>query len=139
LSAAPCQEGVIHETDDQARADASDGLRARWRRIGELKAQGNKPPAYVFAEVEVTDPAGFQQYVAKLAPTLTPYHGKIVVRGKPDTKEAAAPNGVVGVLAFDNLEDAEGWYSSAAYREIIQLRQHSAKTDLLFIVEGLPQ
>jgi Domain of unknown function (DUF1330) len=62
--------------------------------IGELKAQGNKPPAYVFAEVEVTDPAGFQQYVAKLAPTLTPYHGKIVVRGKPDTKEAAAPNGV---------------------------------------------
>jgi nicotinamidase-related amidase len=33
--------------------------------IGELKAQGNKPPAYVVAEVEVTDPAGFRQYVAK--------------------------------------------------------------------------
>jgi hypothetical protein len=30
--------------------------------IGALKAQGNKPPAYVIAEVEVTDPAGFQQY-----------------------------------------------------------------------------
>jgi hypothetical protein len=25
--------------------------------IGALKAQGNKPPAYVIAEVEVTDPA----------------------------------------------------------------------------------
>ena len=107
--------------------------------IGALKAQGNKPPAYVIAEVEVTDPAGFQQYVAKLPPTLMPYHGKIVVRGTPDTKEGAAPNGIVGVLAFDNLEDAEGWYSSAAYREIIPLRQRSAKTRLLFVVEGLPQ
>ena len=33
--------------------------------IGALKAQGNKPPAYVIAEVEVTDPAGFQQYSGK--------------------------------------------------------------------------
>jgi uncharacterized protein (DUF1330 family) len=106
--------------------------------IGALKAQVNKPPAYVIAEVEVTDPAGFQQYVAKVPATLAPYHGKAVVRGKPDTKEGAAPNGNVVVLAFDNLADAEGWYSSAAYREIIPLRQRSAKTRL-FIVEGLLQ
>jgi uncharacterized protein (DUF1330 family) len=106
--------------------------------IGALEAQGNKPPAFSIAEVEVTDPAGFQEYAAKVPPTLTPYHGKVVVRGKPDTKEGAAPNGNVVVLAFDNLDDAEGWYSSAPYREIIPLRQRSAKTRL-FIVEGLPQ
>jgi uncharacterized protein (DUF1330 family) len=62
-----------------------------------------------------------------------------VVRGKPDTKEGAASNGIVGVLAFDNLEDAEGWYSSAGYREIIPLRHRSAKTRLFFIAEGVPQ
>jgi hypothetical protein len=33
--------------------------------IGALKAQGSKPPAYVSAEVEVTDPALFQQYARK--------------------------------------------------------------------------
>jgi hypothetical protein len=76
--------------------------------IGALEAQGNKPPAFSIAEVEVTDPAGFQEYAAKVPPTLTPYHGKVVVRGKPDTKEGAAPNGNVVVLAFDNLDDAEG-------------------------------
>jgi len=106
--------------------------------IGALKAQGNKPPAYVIAEVEVTDPAGFQQYVAKVPPTLTPYHGQTAARGKPDTKEGAPPNGSVVVLAFDNLANAEGWYGSAAYRELIPMRQRSSKTRL-YIVEGLPQ
>jgi uncharacterized protein (DUF1330 family) len=77
--------------------------------IGALKAQGNKPPAYAIAEVEVCDPAGFQQYAAKLPPTLAPYHGKVVVRGKADTKEGAAPNGNVVVLTFNNLDDAEAW------------------------------
>jgi uncharacterized protein (DUF1330 family) len=86
----------------------------------------------------VSDPAGFQQYAAKIPSTLTPYHGKVVVRGMADTKEGAAPNGNVVVLAFDNLDDAESWYSSAAYKEIIPLRERSAKTRL-FIVEGLPQ
>jgi uncharacterized protein (DUF1330 family) len=106
--------------------------------IGAVKAQAKKPPAYVIAEVEVTDPASFQQYVAQVPATLKPYHGKVVVRGKADTKEGAAPNGNLVVLAFDNLDDAEGWYSSAAYSQIIPLRQRSAKTRL-FIVEGLPQ
>src|SRR6266513_5035572 len=82
--------------------------------IGALKAQGNKSPAYVIGEVEVTDPAGFQQYVAKAPPTSTPYHGQTVARGNPDTKEGAAPNDSVVVPALDNLADAEGWYGSAA-------------------------
>jgi uncharacterized protein (DUF1330 family) len=106
--------------------------------IGALKAQTNKPPAYVVAEVEVTDPAEFQQYAAKVPATLAPYHGRTVVRGKPDTKEGPAMNGNLVVLAFDNLDDAEHWYSSPAYNQIIPMRQRSAKTRL-FIVEGLPQ
>jgi uncharacterized protein (DUF1330 family) len=106
--------------------------------IGGIKAQGNKPPAYVIAEVEVTDPAGFQAYAAKLPPTLTPYHGTTIARGKADTKEGTPPNGSVVVLAFDNLDDAEHWYSSPAYSEIIPMRQRSATTRA-YIVEGLPQ
>jgi hypothetical protein len=58
--------------------------------ISALKAQGAKPPAYVIAEVEISDQAGFQQYAAKVPPTLTPFHGKTIVRGKPDTKASAA-------------------------------------------------
>jgi uncharacterized protein (DUF1330 family) len=106
--------------------------------IGALKAQTNKPPAYVVAEVEVTDPAGFPQYAAKVPATLAPFHGRTLVRGKPDTKEGPPMNGNLVILAFDNLDDAEHWYSSPAYSELIPIRQRSAKTRL-FIVEGLPQ
>src|ERR1700757_4621045 len=95
--------------------------------IGALKAQGNKPPAYVVAEVEVTDPAGFQLYAGKVPPTLAPYHGRTLVRGKPETREGAPLNGNLVVLAFDNLDDAEHWYSSPAYSELIPTRQRSAK------------
>lgn len=106
--------------------------------ISTLKAQGNKPSAYVVAEVEVTDPAAFQQYATKVPQTLTAYHGKTIVRGRPDTKEGPPMNGNLVVLAFQNLDDAENWYSSSAYSELIPMRQRSAKTRF-FIVEGLPQ
>jgi uncharacterized protein (DUF1330 family) len=43
-----------------------------------------------------------------------------------------------GLVLIDNLDDAEHWYSSAAYSELIPIRQRSAKTRL-FIAEGLPQ
>ena len=39
-----------------------------------------KRPAYVIAEVEITDPAGFQDYVAKAIPTLAGYSARLIVR-----------------------------------------------------------
>jgi uncharacterized protein (DUF1330 family) len=105
--------------------------------IGAVKAQGKK--ARLRDRRSRGDrPSKLPAIPGTVPATLKPYHGKVVVRGKADTKEGAAPNGNLVVLAFDNLDDAEGWYSSAAYRQIIPLRQRSAKTRL-FIVEGLPQ
>ena len=97
-----------------------------------------KRPAYVIAEVEVTDPAVFQEYVAKAVPTLAAYNARMIVRGKPRAKEGTQPVGDIVVLEFDSLEDAERWYSTAPYSETIPLRQRSANTRL-FIVEGEPR
>jgi len=98
----------------------------------------DKRPAYVIAEVEITDPAGFQGYVAKAMPTLAGYNARLMVRSKPRSKEGTAPVGEIVIVAFDSLADAEKWYSSASYSETIPLRQRSANTRL-FIVEGEPQ
>jgi uncharacterized protein (DUF1330 family) len=97
-----------------------------------------KTPAYVIAEVEVTDPAVFGEYAAKAGPTLAAYNARMIVRGKAHAKEGTQPAGVIVVVEFDSLADAEHWYSSAAYAEIIPLRQRSANTRL-FIVEGEPR
>ena len=97
-----------------------------------------KTPAYIIAEVEITDPAVFNEYVAKALPTLAAYNARLIVRGKPQAKEGTQPVGDIVVLEFDSLADAERWYSTPPYREAIPLRQRSANTRL-FIVEGEPR
>ena len=98
----------------------------------------DKRPAYVIAEVEITDPAGFQDYVAKAVPTLAGYNARLLVRNNAHRKEGTAPVGDIVVVAFDSLADAERWYGSPSYCACIPLRQRSANTRL-FIVEGEPQ
>ena len=94
------------------------------------------PPAYVVAELEVTDAATYQKYSAQVPETLAPFHGRIIVRGgKTQTVEGAAPKRLV-VIAFDSAEKARGWYDSPAYKAILPLRLSSAKTRL-YIVEGV--
>jgi uncharacterized protein (DUF1330 family) len=103
-----------------------------------LRAQAEKKPAYVIAEVHISDPTAFAAYVAKVPATLAPYHARYIVRGKPEVKEGAAPQGVYVMLAFDSLADAEKWYSTSPYADLIPERQKSAKSNV-FIIEGLPQ
>ena len=103
-----------------------------------LQAQTTGHPAYVVAEVHVTDPAGFSEYVKRLPATLAPYHAKTLVRGPAEAREGARPDGSVVIVAFDSLKDATDWYASAAYQAIIPLREKSATTRV-YIVDGLPQ
>jgi uncharacterized protein (DUF1330 family) len=103
-----------------------------------LKAQTAAHPAYVVAEVHVTDPAGFTEYVKQLPATLAPYHAKTLVRGLADAREGAPPEGQVVILQFNSLRDANQWYASPAYQAIIPLRQKSATTRV-YIVDGLAQ
>ncbi len=97
----------------------------------------DKRLAYVIAEVEITDPAAFQEYITQAVPTLAPYGGRIIVNNPPDSKEGARSAGNIVIAAFDSLEDAQKWYHSASYGPAIKMRQRAANTRL-FIVEGVP-
>jgi len=95
-------------------------------------------PAYVIAEVEVTDPAVFGDYAAKAGATLAAHKGRLLVGGKATAKEGAIPVGNIVMIEFPNLAAAEAWYASADYGPLIPLRQRSANSRLM-IVEGRPQ
>jgi len=101
-----------------------------------LKAQSTAHPAYLVAEVHVTDPAGFQDYLKALPATTAPFHVKTLARGLPDVREGAAPDGQVVILAFDSLQEANHWYESPEYQKIIPLRQKSA-TSRVYFVDGV--
>jgi uncharacterized protein (DUF1330 family) len=102
-----------------------------------IQAQQVKtPPAYVIAEVDVTDRTTMQKYGEKVPETLAPFIHRYLVRGgKTQSLEGEAPKGIV-VIAFDSAEKARGWYDSPAYEAIKPIRQSSAKSRI-FIVEGI--
>jgi uncharacterized protein (DUF1330 family) len=96
------------------------------------------PPAYVIAEVAVTDPnpTTLQKYAEKVPETLAPFNHHYLVRGgKTQALEGEPPKGIV-VIAFDSAERAREWYDSPAYEAIKPIRQSATKSRI-FIAEGV--
>ena len=91
--------------------------------------------AYVIGEIEVMDPAAYQEYGKLVPATLQKYGGKFVVRGgKAEAFEGASPKRIV-VLEFPSLEQAQNWYRSAEYTPLIKMRTKASRGRLI-VVEG---
>ena len=97
-----------------------------------------KPPGYFIAEVEVSDAESFSRdYSAKVPATVAPFGGHWLVRGgRTVDNEGEPPKPRVIVIAFDNLEKAQAWRDSAAYKALIPIRDKAAKVRSFF-VEGV--
>ena len=90
-------------------------------------------PAIVIADVEITDPAGFEEYRARVPATIAAFGGRYLVRGgATEVKEGDwSPRRLI-VLEFPSLARAREWYASPAYAPLIALRERSARTRLVF-------
>jgi uncharacterized protein (DUF1330 family) len=94
-------------------------------------------PAYFIVDVEVTDPAGFEEYRQLVPGTVQKYGGRFLVRGGAvETLEGDWQPKRVVVLEFQNLEQAKRWYNSEDYRDPKALRFKTAKSKLI-LVEGV--
>jgi len=95
-------------------------------------------PAYLIADVTVTDPERYPDYVRLVPATLEPYGGRFVVRG--GTTEIAEgdwqPQRLV-IIEFPSMEQAKAWYHSSEYGPAKELRQRYSNGRLLF-AEGVP-
>ena len=93
--------------------------------------------AYLFADINVTDPARFDDYRGKVAPLVEKYGGKYLVRGGGYEKVEGdwSPNRLV-VIEFETLARAKEWYYSPEYAGPMKLRHESANTNVVF-AEGL--
>jgi uncharacterized protein (DUF1330 family) len=92
--------------------------------------------AYVIGDIELTDPAAFQEYRNRVGATVEQYGGRFVVRGgKVDPKEGDWQPHLLVMLEFPTLEQAERWYNSPEYKPLIAMREKAARTQLI-IAEG---
>ena len=91
---------------------------------------------YIIADIDVTDPAGFEEYRQKVSPMIAKWGGKYLVRGgSMETVEGEwAPKRLV-VLEFESLERAKEFYGSEDYRPVMEIRHKTAVSNLV-IVEG---
>lgn len=93
--------------------------------------------AYVIAEVEVTDPAAFEEYRQKVPATIAHHGGRYVVRGGGvDSKEGGWQPKRIVVLEFPSVEQARRWYDSADYAPLLALRMRASRSRVI-IVEGI--
>ncbi|MCE1251939.1 MAG: DUF1330 domain-containing protein [Anaerolineae bacterium] len=85
--------------------------------------------AYVFLEIEVTDPEVYEAY-KKLSPAaIAAYGGKYLVRGgKSEVLEGDWQPQRIVILEFENTERAKAWLNSPEYRPAWEKRKQSAKT-----------
>ncbi len=93
-------------------------------------------PAYVVAEVEVTEPAVYEEYRKLVPATIAKYGGRFLVRGGAvETKEGGWQPKRLVVLEFDSMEQARKWYHSPEYAPALALRAKAARSKVL-LVEG---
>ena len=94
-------------------------------------------PAYVIADIEITDPAAYEEYRSKVPATIAQYGGKYIVRGgKVDPLEGGWQPKRMAVLEFPTLEQAQKWYRSAEYAPLIRIRQKASRGRVI-LVDGL--
>jgi uncharacterized protein (DUF1330 family) len=93
--------------------------------------------AYVIASIDVTDPAGYEEYRKLAAASLGKYQGKFIVRGGASVPLEGSWNPPrVVVCEFPSMELAQAWYNSPEYAPAIAIAKRTAKRDLI-AVEGV--
>ena len=93
--------------------------------------------AYVIVDIEIHDPAAYDEYRKLVGPTLVQYGGKFVVRGgKIEVLEGNWNPKRIVILEFESAARARAWYDSEEYRAPKQIRMKASKGNLV-LVEGV--
>ena len=92
--------------------------------------------AYLFADINVTDTAAFDDYRGKVGPLVEKYGGKYLVRGGNSEKVEGdwSPARLV-VIEFENMERAKAFYFSSEYKPVMEIRKR-ASTGNVLLVDG---
>lgn len=92
--------------------------------------------AYVIVDIEVTDPAGYEEYKTLAPGTIKLFGGKYLARGGPnETLEGDWKANRLVILEFESAEKAKTWLNSPEYAPARLLRHKYARTNMV-VVEG---
>ena len=94
--------------------------------------------AYVVAQIQINDPAEYQNYLAGFMPVFQRYGGELLATPKNQTIVIEGnwdyPKTVM--MKFPSVEAAKAWCEDPDYKALSEYRKRSADSNLV-IVEGI--
>ena len=79
--------------------------------------------AYVIVEIDILDPAGYEEYKKLASATVEKYGGKYIVRGgRTEVLEGDWNPKRIVVLEFESVQRAKEWLNCEEYREPRKMR-----------------
>ena len=102
-----------------------------------LHAQA-KPKAYIVTELEVIDAAAIAAFVPTVQAAQKAAGGRVFNTGggKIVASEGAAAPKRVAITEWENLEKAQAFYNSSAWKDLTPQREKAVKTIRRYIVEA---
>lgn len=93
--------------------------------------------AYIVVQIDINDPARYEQYRKMVPSTLEQYGGRFLVRGgKVENLEGSWHPARFVIIEFDSAEQAKTWWCSEEYAPAKELRQQTTHTEMI-VVEGV--
>jgi len=93
-------------------------------------------PAYIIADIQVTDPVAYDDYRPLAAASIARFGGRFIVRGgKVDLLEGEPQPERIVVIEFPDADTARRWYQSEEYQTALKIRRAASRGRVL-LVEG---
>jgi uncharacterized protein (DUF1330 family) len=92
--------------------------------------------AYLYVDIEIMDPAKFEEYRNLVPAVIAAHHGRYLVRGGAvEVLEGDRQPKRQVILEFPDMAHLKAFYDSAAYQPLKLMRQRSSKATVI-AVEG---
>lgn len=106
--------------------------------IETLHAQA-KPPVYMIAMNELTNPDGYRkEYLPKARATLKKYGAAYVAAGPGTIIDGSFPKGRVVILRWESMEALHKWHESPEYQAALKIGKKYAHYNVV-AVDGVKQ
>jgi uncharacterized protein (DUF1330 family) len=94
-------------------------------------------PAYLIADIEVTDPVGYEEYKKRVPAIIAAHGGRYLARGgASEVLEGTWRPKRSAIIEFADLASLKAFWESPEYRPLRELRARSANSNLV-VIEGL--
>jgi uncharacterized protein (DUF1330 family) len=92
--------------------------------------------AYIIVDIEITDPAGYEEYKKLAGATVEKYGAEYIVRGgDPENLEGDWQPKRIVILRFADRERAKAWLNCTEYADPRKMR-HATANSRMIVVDG---